>query len=78
MVHVLYAVVSPKKILVEATKTIDSNKRHQDKGISDTDRVRMKWDKVINLILLNLSWRGEREADYIKPKLFPSWKSQVY
>jgi hypothetical protein len=57
---------------VEAAKTIDSNKRHQNKGISYTDRVRLKLDKVINLkILLSLSRRREKPIISM-PELFPS------
>lgn len=39
----------PKKILLEAAKTIDANKRHEGKGIHDTDKVYLKWDELINL-----------------------------
>ena len=30
----------PKKVLVEAAKTIDSSKKHQNKGITGSERIR--------------------------------------
>jgi glutathione reductase (NADPH) len=38
----------PKKVLVEAAKTIDSNKKHENKGVSIMDRVYMNWNELIN------------------------------
>ena len=38
----------PKKILVEAAKTIDSNHRHESIGLSDIDKVHLNWHDLIN------------------------------
>ena len=37
----------PKKVLVEAAKTIDSSKRHQNKGITGSERIRINWSDLI-------------------------------
>lgn len=37
----------PKKILVEATKTIDASQRHKNKGISGTDNIQINWSELI-------------------------------
>ncbi len=38
----------PKKVLVEAAKTIDSNKKYKDKGISNPGEIHIKWHDLIN------------------------------
>jgi glutathione reductase (NADPH) len=50
----------PKKVLVEAAKTIDSSQRHQNKGITGSERVRIKWSDLIRFILLSLSQKIEK------------------
>jgi glutathione reductase (NADPH) len=37
----------PKKILYEAAKTVDSNEKHENKGISDSKAIHIKWPDLI-------------------------------
>jgi glutathione reductase (NADPH) len=37
----------PKKILLEAAKIVDSNQRHENKGISDSKAIHIKWPDLI-------------------------------
>jgi glutathione reductase (NADPH) len=37
----------PKKILHEAAKTVDSNEKHENKGISDSKAIHIKWPDLI-------------------------------
>src|ERR687887_71752 len=37
----------PKKVLVEAARVIDSNQRHESKGIIGSERVHIKWSDLI-------------------------------
>jgi glutathione reductase (NADPH) len=37
----------PKKVLVEAAKIIDSNQRHENKGIVGSQEIHMKWSDLI-------------------------------
>ena len=37
----------PKKVLVEAAKIIDSNQRHENKGIIGSEGVHIKWSDLI-------------------------------
>ena len=37
----------PKKILLEAAKTVDSNQRHENKGTSDSKAIQIKWPDLI-------------------------------
>lgn len=62
----------PKKVLVEAAKTIDSNKKHQNKGIGDTDKIRMKWDELINFKkTFTEPFSKEREIGYVNTGIIP-------
>ncbi|HKR72744.1 MAG TPA: NAD(P)/FAD-dependent oxidoreductase [Candidatus Nitrosocosmicus sp.] len=62
----------PKKVLVEAAKTIDSNKKHENKGISVTNRVYMKWDELINFKkTFTEPFPKEREESYINAGIIP-------
>ncbi len=62
----------PKKVLVEAAKTIDSNKKHENKGIGDTDRVYLKWDELINFKkTFTEPFPKEREDSYINAGIIP-------
>ena len=62
----------PKKVLVEAAKTIDSNKKHQNKGVSTTDRVYLKWDELINFKkTFTELFPKERENSYINAGIIP-------
>ncbi len=38
----------PKKVLVEATKIIDSNQRHENKGITGSQEIHIKWSDLIS------------------------------
>lgn len=62
----------PKKVLVEAAKTIDSNKKHENKGICVTDRVYMKWDELIRFKKsFTEPFPKEREDSYINAGIIP-------
>jgi glutathione reductase (NADPH) len=37
----------PKKVLVEAAKIVDSNQRHENKGIIGSQEIRIKWSDLI-------------------------------
>ena len=37
----------PKKVLVEAAKIIDSNQRHENKGITGSNEIHIKWSDLI-------------------------------
>src|SRR5215210_3737643 len=37
----------PKKVLVEAVKVVDSAQRHQNNGVSGSDKVHVKWSDLI-------------------------------
>ena len=62
----------PKKVLVEAAKTIDSNKKHQNKGISSTDKVIIKWNELINFKkTFTEPFPKERGVGYINAGIIP-------
>jgi glutathione reductase (NADPH) len=62
----------PKKILVEAAKTIDANKRHEGKGIHDTDKVYLKWDELINFKkTFTEPFPEQRESSYKNAGIIP-------
>src|SRR6266849_1692573 len=42
----------PKKVLVEAAKTIDSSQRHENKGITGSERIDIKWSDLLHFIVL--------------------------
>lgn len=62
----------PKKILVEAAKTIDANQRHENKGISDIDKVHLNWRDLINFKrTFTDPFPKQREESYIKSGIIP-------
>ncbi|MDN5845858.1 MAG: NAD(P)/FAD-dependent oxidoreductase [Candidatus Nitrosocosmicus sp.] len=62
----------PKKILIEAAKTIDANHRHGNKGISDIDKVHVCWRNLINFKrTFTEPFPKQREDSYIKAGIVP-------
>lgn len=62
----------PKKVLVEATKTIDSSKRHQNKGITGSESIRIKWSDLIRFKrTFTEPFPKEREDSYVKAGIIP-------
>jgi len=57
----------PKKVLVEAAKVIDSNQRHQNKGISSSQEINIKWSDLIRFKrTFTEPFPENRENGYIK------------
>ena len=57
----------PKKVLVEAAKIIDSNQRHQNKGISSSQGINIKWSDLIRFKrTFTEPFPENRENGYIK------------
>jgi glutathione reductase (NADPH) len=57
----------PKKVLVEAAKIIDSNQRHQNKGISSSQEINIKWPDLIRFKrTFTEPFPENRENGYIK------------
>ena len=57
----------PKKVLVEAAKIIDSNQRHQNKGISSSQEINIKWSDLIRFKrTFTEPFPEHRENGYIK------------
>jgi len=57
----------PKKVLVEAAKIIDSNQRHQNKGISSSQEINIKWPDLIRFKRTFIEpFPENRENGYIK------------
>ena len=57
----------PKKVLVEAAKIIDSNQRHQNKGISYSQGINIKWSDLIRFKrTFTEPFPEHRENGYIK------------
>ncbi len=62
----------PKKILIEAAKTIDANHRHENKGISEIDKVHLNWLDLINFKrTFTEAFPKQREDSYIKAGIVP-------
>jgi glutathione reductase (NADPH) len=62
----------PKKVLVEAAKTIDSNHKHEGKGISDPSEIHIKWQDLINFKkTFTDSFPKQREDSYINAGIVP-------
>ena len=62
----------PKKVLVEAAKTIDSSKKHQNKGITGSERIRIKWSDLIRFErTFTEPFPKEREDSYVKAGIIP-------
>jgi glutathione reductase (NADPH) len=57
----------PKKVLVEAAKIIDSNQRHENKGIIGSQGIHIKWSDLINFKrTFTEPFPDYRENGYIK------------
>jgi glutathione reductase (NADPH) len=57
----------PKKVLVEAAKIIDSNQRHQNKGITSSQEINIKWSDLIRFKrTFTEPFPEHRENGYIK------------
>lgn len=57
----------PKKVLVEAAKIIDSNQRHENKGIIGSQGIHIKWSDLINFKrTFTEPFPEHRENGYIK------------
>ena len=55
----------PKKILLEAAKTVDSSQRHENKGISNSEAIHIKWPDLIRFKrTFTDSFPGQREESY--------------
>lgn len=62
----------PKKVLVEATKTIDSSQRHENKGITGSERIHIKWSDLIRFKrTFTEPFPKEREDGYVKAGITP-------
>ncbi len=62
----------PKKVLVEAAKTSDSNQRHKNKGITDSEGIHIKWSDLIRFKrTFTESFPKDREDSYIKAGIIP-------
>jgi glutathione reductase (NADPH) len=57
----------PKKVLVEAAKIIDSNQRHENKGIAGSQEIHIKWSDLIRFKrTFTEPFPEHRENGYIK------------
>ncbi|HYY50586.1 MAG TPA: NAD(P)/FAD-dependent oxidoreductase [Nitrososphaeraceae archaeon] len=62
----------PKKVLVEAARTIDSNQRHEGKGIIGSQRIGIKWSDLIRFKRsFTDHFPKHREDSYIKAGIVP-------
>jgi glutathione reductase (NADPH) len=62
----------PKKVLVEEAKTIDSNHKHENKGISDSRKIHIKWHDLIRFKRsFTDPFPKQREDSYIKAGIVP-------
>src|SRR5919198_660415 len=62
----------PKKVLVEAAKIIDSNQRHENKGIIGSERVHIKWPDLIRFKrTFTDPFPKNREDGYIRAGIVP-------
>jgi glutathione reductase (NADPH) len=62
----------PKKVLVEAAKIIDSNQRHENKGIIGSQGVRIKWSDLIRFKrTFTDPFPKSREEGYINAGIVP-------
>jgi glutathione reductase (NADPH) len=62
----------PKKILVEAAKVIDSNQRHENKGIIGSEAVHIKWPDLIRFKrTFTDPFPKHREDGYIRAGIVP-------
>ena len=64
----------PKKVFVEAAKIIDSNQRHQNKGIISSEAINIKWPDLIRFKrTFTEPFPKNRENGYIKSGIVLSW-----
>jgi glutathione reductase (NADPH) len=57
----------PKKVLVEAAKIVDSNQRHENKGITGSQEIHIKWSDLIRFKrTFTEPFPENRENGYIK------------
>jgi glutathione reductase (NADPH) len=62
----------PKKVLVEGAKIIDSNQRHENKGITGSEEVHVKWADLIRFKQsFTYPFPKNREDGYIKAGIVP-------
>jgi glutathione reductase (NADPH) len=62
----------PKKVLVEAAKIIDSNQRHENKGITGSEAVHVKWADLLRFKrTFTEPFPMNREDGYIKAGIVP-------
>ena len=62
----------PKKVLVEAAKIIDSNQRHENKGITGSEGVHIKWSDLIRFKrTFTDPFPKHREDGYINAEIVP-------
>ena len=62
----------PKKVLVEAARIIDSNQRHEGKGIIGSQRIGIKWSDLIRFKrTFTDNFPNYREDSYIKAGVVP-------
>lgn len=62
----------PKKVLVEAAKIVDSNQRHENKGIIGSAGVHIKWSDLIRFKrTFTDPFPKHREDSYIKSAIIP-------
>jgi glutathione reductase (NADPH) len=62
----------PKKVLVEAAKIIDSNRRHENKGIIGSEAVHIKWSDLIRFKrTFTDPFPKRREDSYINAGIVP-------
>jgi glutathione reductase (NADPH) len=62
----------PKKVLVEGAKIIDSNQRHENKGITGSEAVHVKWADLIRFKrTFTEPFPKNREDGYIKAGIVP-------
>lgn len=57
----------PKKVLYEAATTIDSIWRHENKGVSGSEKIRIKWDDLMHFKrTFTNPFPKQREDSYLK------------
>ncbi|HYV52346.1 MAG TPA: NAD(P)/FAD-dependent oxidoreductase, partial [Candidatus Eisenbacteria bacterium] len=60
------------EVLVEASKTIDSSKRHENKGITGSESIRIKWSDLIRFKrTFTEPFPEEIEDSYVKAGIIP-------
>ena len=63
---------SQKKILLEAAKIVDASQRHENKGITNSEAIRIKWPDLIRFKrTFTDSFPGQREDSYRNLGIIP-------